>query len=69
MMPTMFDGVPVRDGMKVRPGLYNYHVPRKDVWVVFPKIQHESVLGSSTVVVVCKRTGRVLYAGSANDEG
>ncbi len=24
---------------------------------------------SSSVVVICKRTGRVLYEGSANDEG
>ena len=69
MMPAMFDDVPVRDGMKVRPGLHNYYVPRKDVWVVFPKIEREPGFRSSTVVVVCKRTGRVLYAGSANDEG
>ena len=68
MMPAMFDGVPVRDGAGARLRLYN--VPRKDVWVVFPRI-NPKLLGffPSTVVVVCKRTGRVLYAGSVNDEG
>lgn len=67
-MPAMFDGVPVRDGEEARLRLYN--VRRKDVWVVLPKIERElSGFRSSTVVMVCKRTGRVLYAGPAKDEG
>ena len=67
MMPPMFDGVPVRDDVKAR--LLLYGVPRKDVWVVFPKIERGQRLGPSTVVVVCKRTGRVLYVGEAEKEG
>ncbi len=68
VIAAMFDGVPVRDGTEVRWNLYQQR--RKDVWVVFPKTVCEpSGFSSATVVVVCKRTGRVLYAGSANDEG
>lgn len=70
MMSEMFDGVPVLDGMKVRPGAHNYRVPRKGVWLVFPKIVNRpSGFYPSTIVVVCKRTGRVLCVGSAHDEG
>ena len=68
VMPAMFDGATVRDSEEVRWGLYG--VRRKDVWVVFPQIERvSSGFRPSTVVVVCKRTGRVLYAGSAMDEG
>jgi hypothetical protein len=56
----MFKGATVRDGAEVRLGIY--------VWVVY-KNAGENALKSSEVVLVCKRTGRVLYAGSACDEG
>ena len=39
-----------------------------DGWVVYKK-PHVTALRSAEVVVVCKRTGRVLYEGSVNDEG
>jgi hypothetical protein len=64
----MFDGAQVQDGAEVRWSLYN--VRSEDVWVVFPQAERApSGFGPSTVVVVCKRTGRILYAGSAMDEG
>jgi len=40
----------------------------KDVWVVY-KNPKDITIRSAEVVVVCKRTGRVLYEGSAGDEG
>ena len=47
-----------------------YNVRRKEVWVVFPQVEGAlSTVCPSSAVVVCKRTGRVLYAGSAMDEG
>jgi hypothetical protein len=40
----------------------------KDTWVVY-KNPKEIALKSADVILVCKRTGRVLYEGSAGDEG
>jgi hypothetical protein len=40
----------------------------KDTWVVYKK-PRAVALRSADVVVICKRTGRVLYEGSADDEG
>lgn len=39
-----------------------------DVWVVY-KNPEQLALKSSEVVLVSKRTGRVVYEGSAGDEG
>ena len=39
-----------------------------ECWVVY-KNPKEIALKSSDVILVCKRTGRVLYEGSAGDEG
>jgi hypothetical protein len=65
----MFKGATVRDGAEVRLGIYTRsNWTGKDVWVVY-KNAGENALKSSEVVLVCKRTGRVLYAGSACDEG
>lgn len=59
----------MRDGAAVRLGIYlRGDWSRKDVWVVY-KNSEETALKSSDVVLVCKRTGRVLYEGSAQDEG
>ena len=45
----------------------------KDTWVVYknrPLRDGEMpVFSSSEIVAVCKRTGKVLYEGSAGDEG
>jgi hypothetical protein len=65
----MFKCATVRDGAEVRLGIYTRsNWTGKDVWVVY-KNDGENALKSSEVVLVCKRTGRVLYAGSACDEG
>ena len=65
----MFKGATVRDGAEAKVIYYNRNEGQaSDVWVVY---KGPPVIGfrSSEVVVVCKRTGRVLYEGSANDEG
>jgi hypothetical protein len=61
----LFKGALVRDGAEA--GLSAYNVRREDTWVVYKKAP--PVIQSSSVVVICKRTGRVLYEGSACDEG
>jgi hypothetical protein len=62
-------GSTVRDGAVVRLGIDNRgDWTDKDVWVVY-KNSEEIALKPSEVVLVCKRTGRVLYEGHANDEG
>ena len=59
----------VRDGAAVRLGIYlRGDWLSKDVRVVY-KNSEETALKSSNVVLACKRTGRVLYEGSAQDEG
>ena len=66
VLNRMFDGATVRDGVEAGGNFYN--VRREGAWVVYKN--HSAVaLRSSDVVVVCKRTGRVLYEGSAGDEG
>ena len=61
----MFKGATVRDGMEAGHNIYN--VRRENTWVVYKN--GPPVIKSSNVVVVCKRTSRILYEGSANDEG
>jgi hypothetical protein len=62
----MFKGLTVLDGEDVRYNIYS--VRGKETWLIqqpssFPESQ------PTQVVVVCKRSGRILYAGSASDEG
>jgi hypothetical protein len=66
VLNRMFKGATVRDGMVASGNIYN--VRREDTWVVY-KNPKEIALKSSDVILVCKRTGRVLYEGSAGDEG
>ena len=68
-MARMFEDAPVKDGTEVRWNIYN--VPLKNAWVVFPTSEPDQTmrLRSSRVVVVSKRTGRVLYDGPAGDDG
>jgi hypothetical protein len=61
----MFKGAAVRDGAKVP--WHVFKIRSEDVWLVY-KNCHEMLLRSSDVVVVRKRTGRILHEGSANDE-
>jgi hypothetical protein len=66
VLNRMFKGATVRDGAEAGGNIYG--VRREDTWVVY-KNPRAVALRSSDVVVVCKRTGRVLYEGSAHDEG
>ena len=67
----IFRGATVLDGaeanLKCVPGPWEV----EDVWVIYPNIDGNDLglLRASQIVVVCKRTGRVLYDGSARDEG
>ena len=62
----MFGGAGVADGKHANMAVYDLRT--EDVWVVFKNSRELHVLRSSEVVVVCQRTGRVLYEGPANDE-
>ena len=66
VLNRMFKGATVRDGVEAGHNAYN--VRRENTWVVY-KNRPANGLRSSDIVVVCKRTGRVLYEGSAGDEG
>lgn len=69
VLNRMFKGAMVRDGAKAKLCIYvrgDWSV--KDAWVVY-KNPKEIALKSADVILVCKRTGRVLYEGSAGDEG
>jgi len=66
----MFKGAPVKDGSRA---VLRMYIPEgrwkaKDTWVVYKNLP-ATELRSSDIIVVCKRTGRVLYEGSAHDEG
>ena len=72
VLKRMFQGVPVRDGKAGRWRVYDPtgELAGKDVWLVYPNSgQLVTELRSSQLIAVCKRTGRVLYDGSAGDEG
>jgi len=66
----MFSNATVLDGADAR---LNIHFPvgwtQNDLWVVYENPDNVTALRSSNIVAVCKRTGRVLYEGSAGDEG
>lgn len=73
----MFKGAKVVDGAKAHLGpIYIVRQPSwktSDTWVVYKNPEGLGggmlTLKSSEVVLICKRTGRVLYEGSARDEG
>jgi hypothetical protein len=68
VLARIFKGAGVRDGAKVRLGIYlRGDYSANDVWVVY-KNSESFGLKSSDVVLVSKRTGRVLYEGSACGE-
>jgi len=66
VLNRIFKGAAVRDGVESCAKIYN--VRQEDTWVVY-KNSDDIAFKSSAVVIMCKRTGRVLYEGSANDEG
>jgi hypothetical protein len=69
VVKRMFRGAAVKDGATVSLCVYcGGGWTAKDAWVVY-KNSEGLALKSSEVVLVSKRTGRVLYEGSAGDEG
>jgi len=74
VLNRMFKGAKVEDGAKAHLCLGYNHGPAsnwsvKDSWVVYQNLEEPLSLKSSSVILVCKRTGRVLYEGYAGDEG
>lgn len=70
LLDLMFKGATVLDGEDA--WIKTYGVRHKDTWVVYKNPNYRAdgfALKSSDVVVVCKRTGRVLYEGPAGGEG
>jgi hypothetical protein len=69
VLERMFKGAEVRDGAKVSRRIYKpTGWKRQAVWAVY-KNSPEVAFKSAEVVLVSKRTGKVVYEGSANDEG
>lgn len=69
VLDRMFKGATVQDGATAKLCIYNRgDWSANDVWVVY-KIPKDIALKSADVILVCKRTGRVVYEGSACDEG
>ena len=66
VIKRMFKDARVLDGDVARHNAYN--VRQAATWLVYKKLPGRE-LRAAEVVVVCKRTGRVLYEGSACDEG
>jgi len=70
VLRRIFEGATVRDGAAARLNIYTRGSWKgKDVWVVYKNPDNPLELKSSSIVVVGKRTGRVLYDGLAGDEG
>jgi len=66
----LFNCAKVVDGAGVRLSIYGHGNRKPDqVWVVFKNPDARMELRSSEIIVVSKRSGRVLYEGSAGDEG
>ena len=68
----LFKGATVRDGKTAQSCGYGFpsKLANKEVWLVYANLGLPAiVLRSSHIIAVCKRTGRVLYEGSAHDEG
>ncbi len=66
----LFKGAKVADGAEVRLGIYpGGNWKSAEVWIVYKNPENPMALKSSDIVVVTKRNGRVIYEGSASDEG
>ena len=66
VLDRLFKSATVRDGAETKFNAYG--IRQNDTWVVYKNCAGTG-LRASDVVVICKRTGRVLYEGSAGDEG
>jgi len=52
-----------------RPCIYNYPDEKmKNYWIAYVNIPKE-MISSSTILLISKETGEIIYVGSANDEG
>jgi len=70
VISRIFKGATVADEAEVRLGFYSAsHWKPAEVWIVYKNPADSMALKSSDIVVVAKRTGRVLYEGPAGDEG
>ena len=70
VLTRMFNGAKVADGAMVRLGIYiRANWKPADVWVVYKNPENPMELKSADIIAVSKRTGRVLYEGTAGDEG
>jgi len=46
-----------------------YGAPVEECWIAYVNRPFTGIVRSSTVLLISRRTGKVVYAGSANDEG
>jgi len=71
VLNRMFKGAAVRDGAKARWCVYDPtgKLAGRKVWLVYKNPDNPLELKAASIIAVCKRTGRVLYEGSAHDEG
>ncbi len=72
LLRRMLASAEVRDGAKTRWSVYDCSgkLASKPVWLVYPNpAEPVAQFRPSTIIAICKRTGRVLYEGSAGDEG
>lgn len=70
VLNRLFKGAKVRDGAEVRLGIYpSGNWKAAEVWIVYKNTDDSMALKSSDIIVVSKRTGRVLYDGPSGDEG
>ena len=72
VLSQMFLRAPVKDGSQVRLSIYDPtgKLAGKPVWAVYPNPwENQNEIKASEVILVCQRTGKILYAGSAHDEG
>jgi len=49
-----------------------YGVPEEDCWTIYAprqKGEEEPMLGSSRIIMISRKNGKILYDGSARDEG
>lgn len=72
LLRKMFTGAVVKDGAKAewRPSYPQGGIQKEDVWLIYLReFPAKPIFRSSHVIVVSKKSGRVVYDGSANDEG
>lgn len=53
-----------------RPCIYGYSDEKmKNYWIAYVNIPSKAMISSSTILLISKDTGVVIYSGSAHDEG